>query len=242
MKRKWFRHWLSIFCFRTWPIACEIEGLLVQYCYLSSMLWLNAMAFEVWLNFRKLRTFAPQRLAVNRNTIGCGNPKFKWYALYAWCLPLVISLITILMQHFPERYTKGEWKIVYEHIWIRNYPEQLFSFASYVYFIGFVVPNIGRPYDGKAGTCVIEFTWGLLCYVYIVSSSSILLSIILFGLFVWNLFFGLWSKENQRILEESSVKTQFDNANIRLRAAIRVFLTLGLTWICDIASWALRWR
>ena len=105
-----------------------------------------------------------------------------------------------------------------------------------------MVPNIGQPKNGKIGTCLIENTWGFLYYIYIISGSSILLSIIFFGLFVWNLFFGLWSKENQRMVEDSATKNQFDNAGLRLQAAIRVFFTLGLIWICDIASWSLRWR
>ena len=88
----------------------------------------------------------------------------------------------------------------------------------------------------------MEKTWGLLAYVYVISSLSILLSAIFFGLFVWNLFFGLWSKENQSVFGDSTTKPQFANANLRLRAAMRVFLTLGLIWTCDIASWALRWR
>ena len=105
-----------------------------------------------------------------------------------------------------------------------------------------ILPKIGQPSEGRIGTCLIENTWGFLCYIYLISGTSIFLSIIFFGLFVWNLFFGLWSKENQRIVEESSEKNQFDNATLRLQAAVRVFFTLGLIWVCDIASWSLRWR
>ena len=72
------------------------------------MLWLNSMAFELWLKFRKLRTFTSQRLSAGQNLSGWRNPKFKWYAMYAWGVPLFISLITILMQHLPENFSKGK--------------------------------------------------------------------------------------------------------------------------------------
>ena len=105
-----------------------------------------------------------------------------------------------------------------------------------------IVPNIGRSNDGKAGTCLIESTWGFLTYIYLVSGSVLVSTLIFFGLFVWNLFFGVWARDGQDKLQDSEVRRQFDTANLRLRAVVRVFLTLGLVWICDIASWALRWR
>ena len=108
--------------------------------------------------------------------------------------------------------------------------------------IGLIVPNIGRSNDGKAGTCLIESTWGFLMYIYLVSGSVLVSTLIFFGLFVWNLFFGVWARDGQDKLQDSEVRRQFDTANLRLRAVVRVFLTLGLVWICDIASWALRWR
>ena len=111
-----------------------------------------------------------------------------------------------------------------------------------IFILGFITPKIGKTNDGKGGTCVIESTWGLFVYIYIISGAAILLTLIFFGLFVWNLFFGVWSKENQNTLTDSTVRNQFDNAALRLQASSRVFFTLGLIWICDIASWALRWR
>ena len=79
-------------------------------------------------------------------------------------------------------------------------------------------------------------------YIYLVSGSVLVSTLIFFGLFVWNLFFGVWARDGQDKLQDSEVRRQFDTANLRLRAVVRVFLTLGLVWICDIASWALRWR
>ena len=119
-------------------------------------------------------------------------------------------------------------------------------FARYMFIckfiLGFIIPIIGNPNDGKGGTCVIESTWGLFVYIYVISGAAILLTFVFFGLFVWNLFFGVWSNKDQNIRIDSTVRNQFDNATLRLQASSRVFLTLGLIWICDIASWALRWR
>ena len=72
------------------------------------MLWLNAMSFELWSKFRKLRTFASGLGQSSRNNDGLRNPQFKWYALYAWFFPAVISFITIIIQNLPEEYTKGK--------------------------------------------------------------------------------------------------------------------------------------
>ena len=80
--------------YRYWPVACEVEGIILQFCYLSVMLWLNAMSFELWSKFRKLRTFASGLGQSSQNNKGWKNPKFKWYALsmHGFSLPSYLLL------------------------------------------------------------------------------------------------------------------------------------------------------
>lgn len=74
---------------------CEFEALILQFTEISAIFWLNAMSHAVWSSFRSLQT-------VSRNfttpKLGIFDKKFKWYALYAWGGPLVVSIVTILIQ------------------------------------------------------------------------------------------------------------------------------------------------
>jgi hypothetical protein len=42
------------------PTLCQIEGLAIQFFYLSAMCWLSSMSYDIWSTFRQLRT----RLAI----------------------------------------------------------------------------------------------------------------------------------------------------------------------------------
>ena len=84
-----------------------MEGLIVQFTHLSVMMWLNAMAFEMWSKFRRLRNISSKQTLSSKNNIGWKNPKCKWYVMYAWGCPAFISIVTILIQHLPEKQTQG---------------------------------------------------------------------------------------------------------------------------------------
>ena len=71
------------------------------------MMWLNAMAFEMWSKFRRLRNISSKQALSSKNDIGWNNPKYKWYAMYAWGCPAFISIVTILIQHLPEKQIQG---------------------------------------------------------------------------------------------------------------------------------------
>jgi hypothetical protein len=38
------------------PTLCQIEGLAIQFFYLSAMCWLSSMSYDIWSTFRQLRT------------------------------------------------------------------------------------------------------------------------------------------------------------------------------------------
>merc|ERR1712096_345732 len=86
------------------PRSCIVIAIVIQFSYLSVMFWLSAMCFNVWLDFRRIR--APNTTnAGNTKFGGFKHAKFKWYALYGWGIPLLVSIVTITMQLLPPRLT-----------------------------------------------------------------------------------------------------------------------------------------
>ena len=39
-------------------------------------------------------------------SLGILYPKYKWYALYSWGCPLIVTIVTIIMQNLDEEYVK----------------------------------------------------------------------------------------------------------------------------------------
>ncbi|XP_043192057.1 uncharacterized protein LOC122365154 isoform X2 [Amphibalanus amphitrite] len=72
---------------------CQGVGLLMHFSFLASCFWLNVMSFDIWLTFSRLRA-APSRTSQQRE-------RFVRYSLYAWCSPLLLTLLTALMQFVP---------------------------------------------------------------------------------------------------------------------------------------------
>ena len=93
-----------------WPILCYIQGLILQYSFLSMLLWLNVMSFDVWINFRRLRPSSDilrrQRFG-NDSRSGFKNPKYIRYAIYAWIIPLINLIVTVIMDFLPDHLTQG---------------------------------------------------------------------------------------------------------------------------------------
>lgn len=77
---------------------CEFIGLLIQFSQMSAFFWLNSIGYHVWSSFRKFRD-PNQGCKVK---LGIFDKRFKWYALYAWGFPLLISTVTLIMQKLPE--------------------------------------------------------------------------------------------------------------------------------------------
>ena len=75
------------------PNLCKFEGFLIQFSQMSAFFWLSALGHNVQKTFKKMRP-------VSRRTyrLGIFDENYKWYALYAWGIPLVVSVITILKQ------------------------------------------------------------------------------------------------------------------------------------------------
>ena len=76
--------------------VCEVSGLIIQYTYMSSVLWLSCMSFLMWKTFRRM---TPANVTGQQYTWGCQHPSFKWYAVFSWGLPLIMTIVTLILQH-----------------------------------------------------------------------------------------------------------------------------------------------
>ena len=81
---------------KTFKDGCEISGLIIQFSYMSSVLWLSCMSFLMWKTFR---TMTPANVTGQKYTWGCQHPSFKWYAIFSWGLPLIMTIVTLILQH-----------------------------------------------------------------------------------------------------------------------------------------------
>ena len=78
---------------------CDVQGFLIQFCYLSSVFWLSSMSRLMWKTFSKIRGFNAFQ---KHYKYGFQDPKYKFYALYSWGCPFIITSITVLMQYLPD--------------------------------------------------------------------------------------------------------------------------------------------
>ena len=85
--------------------TCFIDSVIIYFTYLSVMFWLNALCFDVWSSFHRLK--APKRLRSSDGKFdGFKNRKFRRYALYGWGVPLLVTLTALTMEFLPSKYIK----------------------------------------------------------------------------------------------------------------------------------------
>ena len=90
---KWTKHMDT-------PTLCIFEGIVIQYSKMSMYFWLSAIGFNVWSSFRKLKPRVT--FHTRRHMLGFQDKSFKWYALYSWGCPLLVTCVTLTMQFLPE--------------------------------------------------------------------------------------------------------------------------------------------
>ena len=76
--------------------GCEGGGLIIQFSYMSSILWLSSMSFFMWKTFRRM---TPTNVTAQTYSWGCQHPSYKWYAIFSWGLPLIMTIVTLIIQH-----------------------------------------------------------------------------------------------------------------------------------------------
>ena len=53
---------------------------------------------------------AANRLQSNVKKLGIFDPKYKWYALYSWGCPLIVSIVTFGMHNMNAKSTRNKKK------------------------------------------------------------------------------------------------------------------------------------
>uniref|UniRef100_A0A1B6EGM6 G-protein coupled receptors family 2 profile 2 domain-containing protein n=1 Tax=Clastoptera arizonana TaxID=38151 RepID=A0A1B6EGM6_9HEMI len=88
-----------------WHSCCTSFAFIIQFSFLASFFWLNIMCFDIWWVFSGLR---PLRGSVKERE----HKKFIIYSIYAWGCPLIIFIITLVMQtvkEIPDTFIKPEF-------------------------------------------------------------------------------------------------------------------------------------
>ncbi|XP_064111838.1 uncharacterized protein LOC135219207 [Macrobrachium nipponense] len=86
--------------------ACFRTAIVMQFGFLATYFWLNAMCFETWRETWSLKDYLPIRLC--RKSI---------YALYGWGIPLCICIITIVMQNLAP---DNVWGVIKPNIGVSS--------------------------------------------------------------------------------------------------------------------------
>ena len=80
---------------------CEILGIVFHFAYMSTFFWLTAMSHFIWKAFKQKPT------SRRRQKYGFFNPKFKYYALFAFGCPALISILTVTLHHLPAEHQEN---------------------------------------------------------------------------------------------------------------------------------------
>jgi len=158
-------------------VGCEISGLIIQYTYMSSILWLASMSFFMWKTFRRMTpiTTATQ----TQVSWGCQHPHYKWYALFSWGTPLIMTIITLILQYADESLDEN-----------------------------YIKPNIGREVEFEGETCFLNSKWSLLFYFHIINAPALIANMVFFVLFMWNMLCGVWSAQAGDPVVENQNRTK----------------------------------
>ncbi|XP_020290917.1 G-protein coupled receptor Mth2-like isoform X2 [Pseudomyrmex gracilis] len=74
---------------------CAPWSYVFHFAIYSTFLWLNVTCFNVWRTFGELHSMHQRRLKSNR-------ARFAIYSLYAWGVPFVVTILTIVMDVVPN--------------------------------------------------------------------------------------------------------------------------------------------
>ncbi|XP_075978034.1 G-protein coupled receptor Mth2-like [Anticarsia gemmatalis] len=74
-------------------VACTIMAYLIQFSFVSCFFWLNVMCFDTFLNVRRYINSSVTRRSMRR--------RFAWYCVYAVLFPILLLVITIIMDLSP---------------------------------------------------------------------------------------------------------------------------------------------
>lgn len=99
-------------------VLCQIVGVLTHFEILSSLFWMNIMAYDQYKTFGN-----KNMLNFDRST-----KTLFWYILYAYGMPAIIVFLSYLMDFFDEEY--GAFYGLSDVCWITNSKAALLFFAT----------------------------------------------------------------------------------------------------------------
>ena len=81
-------------------LFCILIGYAIQFFGMSAFFWLNALSHDVWNSFRRIKPVNANKQS--RSKLGIFSKKYKWYALYAWGCPLIVTFVTVMLQYLEN--------------------------------------------------------------------------------------------------------------------------------------------
>ncbi|XP_050452347.1 G-protein coupled receptor Mth2-like [Cataglyphis hispanica] len=75
--------------------VCVTVAFFNYFCFLTSFLWLNIMSFDMWWTFRGF-------CSLQRNVRQREKKKLIFYMIFAWGLPFIFAIISVIMDSVSE--------------------------------------------------------------------------------------------------------------------------------------------
>ncbi|CRK90996.1 CLUMA_CG004684, isoform A [Clunio marinus] len=78
--------------------SCVVIAHLMHFFFLATFFWLNAMSFNIWWTFRDFRPTSMEK--------GQELVRLRIYEVYAWGMPIVITVVAAILDNLPESSTE----------------------------------------------------------------------------------------------------------------------------------------
>ncbi|KAL4707772.1 hypothetical protein ACJJTC_001718 [Scirpophaga incertulas] len=211
--------------------ACTLMAYLIQYSFVSCFFWLNVMCFDTFLNVRRYLNCSVSRRSMRR--------RFAWYCAYAVLLPIILLVVTIVMElspAVPSTYLKPNFGV--KGCWFKT------DKAALPYFYGpvavILIVNViiflltsrefAIHYDKLKDRTPLELTQS----DFSTSEDWVRLGTVLGQPFPAN---------SERASSPS--RENHENFTDRIKKYRKIFRTccilsgiMGLSWVLEVASWA----
>lgn len=106
-------------------VACKFMASVTHISFLAAFFWLNVMCFDIWWTLKSMRP-VPETGELSRL-------RFKLYSLYSWGCPLVIAIVSVIIQSLPEDFDVIRPDFGTTKCWFRE------NLSLWAYFYGFVL-------------------------------------------------------------------------------------------------------
>ena len=199
--------------------SCIIVGFVIQYAHMSALFWLSAIGYNVWNSFRN-----EDIQGSKTNKLGIYDKKYKWYALYSWGCPFVMTVVTLIMQNVSVAKDIVTPKIGFRTCSLE--PEAAMFFYFHLINIPIMV-SITEYFKVDSGSLLCMSTYsGITCILINIFNFQIV-TLGFLSAFVWNIFKGPFSNN----LSFNQMK--------KIKFVAKLSIVMGPTWIMDVIGWAI---